>query len=126
MESIQFTRKLIPYQPGKRPLPFYILAWAKNELEKYETSAASPKKVLRQENGFLKRIWNNGHGALECVNKTPEGLILLNSMLLSRKELEETQALLTENGFKSKSVFLGYPDYYNESLNSLYSKKINQ
>lgn len=82
-------------------------------------SFGGAKSQIRHDTTWnkLKRVWNDGHGILvfAVVDKS-DSVLLINSMLCSKGEKAVIKAGLK---VPFEFVFLGYPDYYNMSMESV-------
>lgn len=101
----------------------YILMYAQGK--EHPFSAGSKKSLIRHhERGGLGRVWNDGHGFLQLADWHGDTLVL-NRILLSKKEIKEVTQGLDKLGIKFALVSYGYPDYYFKTLTGIYEETIN-
>jgi hypothetical protein len=100
----------------------FLLAFATGDTWK-DMYMPSTKTSINQENGSLKRVFNDGRGCLVVAQKT-EKIVYFNSILLSKKE----RLAITKELDKDTYLFveLGYPRYYEHNLISLHKKYGNE
>lgn len=67
----------------------------------------------------LKRVWNGGHGLISFAERDTDGVLCINKLFCSKKEIKDIQENLT---VPFEMVELGYPDYYSKGLTQMRQK----
>ena len=80
----------------------------------------NPKtRVSVDEWGKLKRVWNNGAGSIAFAQVDKDGVLVINKLFCSRKELAAIKEGLN---IPYEFVSFGYPDYYSKGLLQMRAK----
>ena len=88
---------------------------------KVESFGSAKSQIRTHTFDRLGRVFNDGHGFLVFAEKE-DGILYINSILLSKNEIIDIEANLTNYVL----VELGYPDYYNFGLITVLKKKENE
>lgn len=92
-----------------------ILRFAENK-DNTGCETRESKTQIRPEYNGIGRVWNDGQGFLMLADFHKNGTLVINELLLSKKEKAEIVSKLT---VPFVLVKYGYPYYYNNSLTSL-------
>lgn len=101
----------------------YVLHYAKHRNVEGVENANIRRYTWDAES--LGRVFNEGRGFLMFATFYDD-ILILNELLLSKKELADISRLLSAEGIKFDTVELGYPMYYFHGLQTMYAEKIGK
>ena len=97
-----------------------ILQWLNNEIAhpnwggKYNLA-----DCFNTDYQVVTKVFNEGRGRLQFIHKTNDGIVLVNALLVTKKERELLKP------FNPVYIELGYPTYYSKGLLEIYKENLH-